>query len=91
MSSKNGGPYNMSLFSLFSLRSTQGMKGKQGCFCHFACFACSAEGKDDAAGGGALGGDGTAESGRMLLIPTGYHSTRPPFVHRLGENANDSG
>jgi len=46
--------------------------------------------KDDAAGGGAHGGDGTAESARVLLIPlesarvllipTGYHSTRPPFV-----------
>jgi hypothetical protein len=36
--------------------------------------------KDDAAGGGAHGGDGTAESERVLLIPTGYHTTRPPFV-----------
>ncbi len=50
--------------------------------------------------GEAHGGDGTAESARvllipleseLLLIPTGYHSTRPPFVKGVAENANDSG
>jgi len=41
--------------------------------------------------GEAHGGDGTAESARVLLIPTGYHSTRPPAVKGVAENANDSG
>ena len=89
-----------SLFSLFSLRATQGKQGKQGCFCHFAGLRVLDREKTTPPAGEAHGGDGTAESARvllipmeseLLLIPTGYHSTRPPFVKGVAENANDSG